>query len=194
MGGRAKDAKPRAKPKRKAAPKRAAKGAPTSHVLEAKERPKRTAKATQATINSSLYSPLVDNVCRSLSWLGKTNLEMSEALGISEDTLYRWMRESDTLRSAVNEGREMALVPVVQSLYQRAVGYEHPEVVVKWNKDTGKFYEHPIVKHYPPDTAAIEFVLTNRLGGQWKKKTDSTLDINVTIRRALLELADGDDA
>jgi hypothetical protein len=160
----------------------------------AKPKAKAKAKAVKPVLRGrDLWTPMVDRAVEELSWLGRDNTEIIKALGIATSTFYVWLQKYPTMSEALESGREKALIPVIKSMYRNAIGYEHEETVVKWNKETG-FATMDVVKRYQPNQAAAEFILTNRQGGQWRKKSDGVLDVNLTVRRALLELADGVDA
>lgn len=116
-------------------------------------------------------------------WLPKT--EMAEALGISTDTLDRWLKEHPELAAAYALGRDDATDHVERSLYARATGYSHPSekiVVVSGGPGMGSSVERvPIVEQYPPDAAALKLWLTNRRPEHWRDKVDHEHQGNVRI-------------
>jgi len=61
---------------------------------------------------------------------------------------------------------------VAYRLYMRAKGYEHPEIKVFCQN--GKIVTHEVIKHYPPETAAIAFWLKNRQPKTWRNSYDFT--------------------
>jgi hypothetical protein len=60
-------------------------------------------------------------------------------------------------------------------LYQKALGYSHPED--KIFICDGDPVIVPTIKHYPPDTMAASLWLRNRKSSKWKDKTET--DVNV---------------
>jgi len=59
---------------------------------------------------------------------------------------------------------------VADRLYSRATGYEHPDVDLKMYE--GQIIETPLIKRYPPDTAAAILWLKNRQRGKWRDKQE----------------------
>ena len=69
----------------------------------------------------------------------------------------------------MREGKQLADEEIEKSLYLRAKGYAHKETKV-FNND-GTIITKDIVKHYPPDTNAAKFWLSNRKPDKWKDRT-----------------------
>lgn len=55
-------------------------------------------------------------------------------------------------------------------MFERAIGYSHPEEKVFCNN--GEVIVHKTTKHYPPDTQAGIFLLTNRQRSRFRDKKD----------------------
>ena len=55
-------------------------------------------------------------------------------------------------------------------MYHRAKGYSH--AAEKILVVDGAVVREDYTEHYPPDTRAAEFLLTNRHPGKWKSKRD----------------------
>jgi hypothetical protein len=68
-------------------------------------------------------------------------------------------------------------------LYRRAIGYSHPETHIC--VVAGEVIQTPIVKHYPPDTAAAFIWLQNRRRGDWKHRREDSGDM--TAEQVALE-------
>ena len=112
------------------------------------------------------YNRIVENLCL----LGATNKEIATALGVGLATVEGWIASNDEFSSALKKGRVMADANVGKSLYQRAVGYQHPET--KFFQHEGKVIEVETIKHYPPDTAAAFIWLKNRRPQNWKQQPE----------------------
>jgi len=80
---------------------------------------------------------------------------------------------------------------VVESLYHRATGYSHPDVVVTSYQGDVTLTE--IEKHYPPDATSMIFWLKNRQPKQWRDKQELEHSGEVT-GRLVIERPGGDDA
>lgn len=90
---------------------------------------------------------------------GLSEVKICELLKISRVTLWNAKKERQFLNMVV-DAKDAADREVVKSLYQRAIGYEHPEVKVFCSE--GRIVTHEIVKQYPPDVGAITLWLQNR--------------------------------
>jgi len=106
------------------------------------------------------YKKELDDVVYKLSLAGLTNERIASHIGIHEATFYDWIKENGSyyhasLSEALKRGREGAVSKVVESLLQKATGYEMNE------------------KYYPADTAAMIFFLKNKLPEAWKDKRET---------------------
>ena len=72
-----------------------------------------------------------------------------------------------------------------QSLWKRAAGYEVEEVKNEYRilKDGSKVLvkSREITKHFPPDTGALIFALTNLAPENWKNKQDNRLSVDESV-------------
>lgn len=114
-----------------------------------------------------------------LCLLGATDKEMSDIFGVSESTFNLWKKEHKEFSESIKEGKEYADANVASRLYQRALGYSHPED--KIFNDNGEPLIVPTVKHYPPDPTAAIFWLKNRRKDRWRDKQDISIDGNLTF-------------
>jgi hypothetical protein len=128
------------------------------------------------------FEPLVYK----LALLGATDAEMSDILEISVETFNVWKREKPRFSESLKNGKAIADANVASRLYERAVGYEHPEE--KIFQYEGAPLIVPTTKHYPPDTAAATLWLKNRQGDKWRDKTEVDHTGNVTVE--IIRLAD----
>lgn len=108
-----------------------------------------------------------------LCLLGATDKEMADFFGVSEVTFNAWKKNHPEFLKSLKEGKESADANVASRLYQRAMGYSHPED--KIFNDNGEPLIVPTIKHYPPDTTAAIFWLKNRRKDQWRDKQDMEL-------------------
>lgn len=105
-----------------------------------------------------------------LCLLGHTDAEMATFFDIAESTLNNWKIAHPEFMESIKKGKEMADGDVAEKLYHRATGYSHEDVDIKMYE--GQIITTPLIKHYPPDTAAAIFWLKNRQRGKWKDKQD----------------------
>lgn len=107
---------------------------------------------------------------RALAKLGATNQEMAEAFGVSLSTFNLWKVQHKAFSDAIKVGKDIADERVVDALYNRAMGYSHPCTDIR--VIDGKIVETPMIKYYPPDTAAMIFWLKNRRPQDWRDKQE----------------------
>ena len=77
----------------------------------------------------------------------------------------------------------MADARVVQKLFERAMGYEHPETKF-FTVNKGDFVQEietrETTKIYPPDVTAAIFWLKNRQPSRWRDKQETDMNIGIT--------------
>ena len=115
---------------------------------------------------------------------GSTDRELAAFLGIVVSTLYAWKLKYSDFSDAIQEGRKNwqmnGCQDIVQSLYQKARGYEYTEKQVTQRKRGDKVVEtitKATVKRIHPDRAAAEFILINRDPIRWKSVNDNNDEI-----------------
>jgi DNA-binding XRE family transcriptional regulator len=98
---------------------------------------------------------------------GFTDKQLGEMFGVTEQTINNWKHEFPEFFEALQAGKAVCDDAVERSLFQRAMGYSHPDTHVTGN---GKII--PIVKHYPPDPTSMIFWLKNRRKERWRDKQE----------------------
>lgn len=112
--------------------------------MEDEKEPKK--RAGQPTKLTEEVIKLAENYC----FLGATDVEMADFLGVCVATIYSWKNTSPKFLEATTRGKESSNARVASSLYTRACGYD---------KDG---------KHYPADPSSISLWLRNRDPEQWR--------------------------
>lgn len=135
-----------------------------------------------------------DTVYR-LCLLGATDVEIAEILGCSESTLNLWKKDHEDFSESIKNGKMVADSKVAESLYKRAIGYEHFEdQIFQYQGDPVIV---PTTKHYPPDTGAAMAWLKNRRPKDWRDRQDLQLtgkdgnDLTINIVNASGAKKDG---
>lgn len=105
-----------------------------------------------------------------LCLLGATDKEMADFFGVEEKTLNNWKKAVPEFLQSITRGKEIADANVAERLYERAIGYTHPEEKIFQN--AGEVIRAETKKHYPPDTQAASLWLRNRQKGRWRDKVD----------------------
>ena len=116
-----------------------------------------------------------------LCLLGHTDAEIALFFEVNEDTVNEWKKVHPEFSESIKRGKQFADGNVADSLYQRAMGYSHEDVDIKVIE--GNIVMTPLIKHYPPDTAAAIFWLKNRQKAKWRDKQDLSIEgrVNLTL-------------
>jgi hypothetical protein len=127
----------------------------------------------------TLYSESYDELAYRACLLGLTNDGLGLLFSVDDATINRWMIAHPSFSDAVKAGRLIADAKVAESLYNRAIGYSHPETKVFNNM--GEIIEHDVIKHYPPDTGAARNWLCNRQPKLWKNQPETVAEVNFNV-------------
>lgn len=101
---------------------------------------------------------------------GLTDIQVAEIIGIHVDTLLDWRKKKLAFSWSVAEAKLLADEMVESSLFQRAIGYNHPEERLFCSE--GQVIRAETVKHYPPEPKAQIFWLKNRKPKEWKDRVE----------------------
>ena len=126
---------------------------------------------------------IVDRICSLIESDSYTIREICSLSGINVDTFYDWMKNKPDFSEAVTRARdkfdEILIKEAKDSLRKKVTGYEVDEKKTTYvNGKDGKPIikeQTTIKKHYQPDTAAIQFVLTNKAPEEYKNRQTSEL-------------------
>lgn len=116
----------------------------------------------------TLYKAEYDEQARKLCLLGSTDRELADFFEVNEDTVHEWKKVHATFSESIKKGKSQADANVADRLYQRAMGYEHPEVDIRVINQ--EIIKTPITKVYAPDPTAAIFWLKNRQQARWRDK------------------------
>lgn len=105
--------------------------------------------------------------------LGAIDKDLAVFFEVDELTINRWKDAHPEFCKALKEGKDEADAKVADRLFNRALGYSHPEDKIFNNNGIPMVV--PTMKHYPPDTTACIFWLKNRQKDQWRDKQDHEL-------------------
>ena len=104
---------------------------------------------------------------------GFTDLEIAEVLDLTEQTINNWKKIPEFFE-ALKENKAEADELVELSLFERAVGYSHPEEKVFQYE--GEIITHETIKHYPPEPVACFFWLKNRKPKEWRDRIEHAVN------------------
>ena len=128
-----------------------------------------------------------------MAFVGATNGEIAEYLGVSENTITAWAKAHPEFSEALDE-RRRADDEVVRSLYLRAVGQTVTEkstqttpIMVRGAKVADLTKTTITEKVVLGSEKAQMFWLTNRRPDQWKNRQDVTQTVDHDLAERLLE-------
>lgn len=122
----------------------------------------------------SKYNVEYAEQARKLCLLGSTDAELADFFEVAESTINLWKQEHKQFSESIKKGKAQADADVADRLYQRAMGFEHPDVHL--SNFQGHVTETPITKVYAPDPTAAIFWLKNRQRDKWRDKVDSSVE------------------
>ncbi|MDD4564237.1 MAG: transposase [Eubacteriales bacterium] len=110
---------------------------------------------------------------------GKTNEQMCELLGISQDSWYTYMKEHEELNSLVYAAKSVIDSQVENAVLKSALGFEYEEIktIIEEDRNGKKRTRIEKVKRYmPPNASAQAFWLRNRKKEEWGDKKEIIID------------------
>ncbi|QIB38135.1 helix-turn-helix domain-containing protein [Rhizobium oryzihabitans] len=129
------------------------------------------------------YKPEYAEQAEKLCEQGLTDKQLAEFFGVSDRTIQRWKIEYPEFCQSLKVGKDISDEAVERSLFQRAIGYSHPDVDIK--VIDGQVVKTEVTKHYPPDTVAAIFWLKNRKPKDWRDKQEVELNVNGSLAERL---------
>ena len=124
---------------------------------------------------NSKYKSEYNDLAYNYALLGVTDKQLAEFFDVCEATLNNWKNDHPSFLESLKKGKSQADAMVAKSLFQRALGYSHPETKIVTHN--GAITDsQDVVKHYAPDTAAGIFWLKNRQPDIWRDKKEVSLD------------------
>ncbi len=117
---------------------------------------------------STRYCRAYDDTVYKLCLLNAIDEQIAGVFNVSTRTIDNWKKKHKTFLRAIKKGKIQADAEVAKSLFHRATGYEHKDTKVFCTD--GKITTYTVIKHYPPEVAAIAFWLKNRQG--WTDKAE----------------------
>ena len=121
------------------------------------------------------YIEAYATMARKLRMLGLSTPKICDILEVGEQAVRNWRAKVPEFKQAWDEGGAIADAEVAKAMYHRAVGYSHPAEKLFYDKSTGEVVRATYIEHYPPDTAAGKFLLTNRQPDIWKERSTKEL-------------------
>ncbi|WP_341918673.1 terminase [Polaromonas sp. YR568] len=114
-----------------------------------------------------------------LCLLGATDAQLADFFEVSVSTINLWKVQHPEFSESIKVPKAQADERVEQSLFRRAMGYEHDEVDIRVIDHA--LVQTPIRKYYPPDSTAMIFWLKNRKPSEWRDKQEHEHSGSVTV-------------
>lgn len=120
----------------------------------------------------------------------------AEYIGVSSQTLWRWTKGSEDLRTALGISSDVVNGKVEQALLKRALGYEYDEVTEELVEGEMRVTKKTR-KHVSPDVKACLSWLFSRRPDRWRAQqspideTANDLDTAKKVLVAIKEVASG---
>ncbi len=107
-----------------------------------------------------------------------TKEQIAKRLGIGRRTLYRYAKDHEELRAALEEGRVMLIQELKSTLIKKAKGFHYKETkkVVRSVDGVKTQVVEEYEKYAQPDTGAIHLLLKN-MDPEWRNDDKATLDL-----------------
>jgi len=119
------------------------------------------------------YKKEYAEMARKFALLGASDERLAFLFEVSVSTISKWKIDHPEFSEALKEGKEYADANVANSLYHRALGYEHPEDDIR--AVNGEIVITKTIKRYPPDTGAATLWLKNRQPTIWRDKVENVV-------------------
>lgn len=105
------------------------------------------------------YIAEYDQVAGNLALAGFSDIDISEALGIAEQTFYDWQNRHPSFKKAISDGKKIAVGVVARSLFERAQGYTVKEKRVERDEVGNIIRTIETEKFIPPSDSSMAFFL-----------------------------------
>jgi hypothetical protein len=158
-------------------------------VTKAKTKPKAKAKGGRP----SKYKPEFVQRAAELCAFGATDRDLAKVFKVTESTVSKWKIDYPEFSEALKNAKAIVDAKVERSLFERAMGYSHPETKVFCNAD-GHVTTVDLVKVYPPDPTSMIFWLKNRRPELWRDKQEHDHNVHGNLTVENTSVTDDDKA
>ena len=141
-------------------------------------KPASKAKAAPKRGRPTAYKAIYAEQAYAFCLLGADDKKLAELFQVGEATINRWKLAHPEFRESTKRAKEGADCQVAAALFQRAIGFSHPDV--HYSISQGEVTVTPITKHYPPEPVCGIFWLKNRQPRLWRDKIEVQADITTS--------------
>lgn len=126
------------------------------------------------------YKTEYEDQAYKLCLLGATDKDLADFFDVEESTINNWKIAQPEFLESIKKGKTMADANVADRLYQRAIGYEHPETITASYQGMITDIKE-VTKHYAPDPTAAIFWLKNRQRDKWRDRQDIDTNLKAEV-------------
>lgn len=134
--------------------------------------PKRPQKKHPGGRPTRYHAEWIPKYAASLVRQGLTYAQIAKELGIARSTFNKWLTEKPEFSEALEKAQEAPNDQVRRALFERAIGFEHPEEKIQYDQQRGEFVRTMTTKKYPPETAAAKFWLINKAPDEFAERQE----------------------
>lgn len=128
---------------------------------------------------------ITEKICRHLK-KGNTITTTCQAVGISKDTFYEWVKKKADFADAIKKAKAIPDKKVENALYKSAtMGHKYTEKEYKGvavGEKVKMILVKTVKKIIPPNITAQIFYLKNRQPGEWKDRLNFDVNGNLNIK------------
>lgn len=125
---------------------------------------------------------------KQLCEMGATMKQLADFFDVSISSVELWAVTHEEFSRSIKVGKDVADDKVEASLYHRAMGYSHPETIVKVVDK--ELVEVEVMKHYPPDTSACIYWTRNRRPKKWRNNPENSGSEGDSLAESVSKLID----
>ena len=131
---------------------------------------------------SSYREWMLEDVDELVGKCGARNKDLAEYFGVDETTIDYWIKTIPEFKRTIKKARMKAVLRVSQSLFNRAIGYEHPDTYI--TQYQGDIITKEFQKKYPPDTAAAIKFLSIMMRDVWADVRKLEFEGNLNVEHS----------
>lgn len=124
------------------------------------------------------YAEQAGKLCKK----GFTDKDLADFFGVDESTITRWKQSHDEFCTSIKGAKKYSDDKIVESLYNRALGYTITEEREEYSETNGK-KTVKVTKQVAGDTTAQIFWLKNRQPQDWRDKQEINQNTELTVKQ-----------
>lgn len=123
-------------------------------------------RVKRSKTNIGIHLPSAPEIVKAIAMQGVTDDELAFMMGLDPKVIKGWRKIYPDFDGALEEGRTVADLQVIEALHKKATGYDLVHTTETEGED-GEVQTVTRTKQIQPETNAIKFWLQNRAPEQW---------------------------